>query len=1247
MTSHSNRKMSEDVGPAVELDVLSLNKPNTSASPGPSHVSLGNESLSHLLTLKEKTYQYWLINREDSDFSLPSVLSMKSEQSMDLDLEFSREPIRTELKQIQRKDSDFSLPSGLSMKSERSMDDRIKFSREPIRTELNLNKPNEPAKSSQVSLGNQSSPLYFEKEIPESRPISRDRDQSMDYPKNFSREPPTTELKPISRDRDQSMDYPKNFSREPPTTELKPISRDRDQSMDYPKNFSREPPTTELKIQHKGSNVLNEDLIWTCQLKRVLRNRCQCIFEGNEEHSSPSLLDNIYTELYITDVGSSEHSCEHEIRQIEMVSKHPASVDTPITTNDIFKAFPGSTKQIQTVLTKGIAGIGKTVSVQKFTLDWVEERANQDVQMIFTLPFREMNGFKERKISLVHILKCFFNLKIDAEVLRSEKYKIVFIFDGLDECRFPLDFQNNRSCSSVTETVSIGVLLTNLICKNLLPSALVWITSRPAAAGQIPPDFIDRVTEVRGFNDSHKEEYFIKKIGDPDLSSRIISHLKSSKILHIMCHIPVFCWISATVLEKMFRDSEESEIPRTLTQMYAHFLIFQIKQGSLKYDEISEEGLKWDNQTTLLLGKLAFKQLENGNLLFYEEDLKECGIELNVASVYSGVCTQIFKEEAGLHQERVFSFVHASIQEFLAALYAFLVFVNKKRNVLCQTTNAKIINTLKKLSMHEFLKSAVDRALESDNGHLDLFLRFLLGLSLESNQTLLQGLLTEVLSDDESNMKTVQYIKEKIRDHPSAEKAISLFHCLSELKDDSLVEEVQEFINSQGFCAGKLSPSRFSALAYILLTSDEELDVFDLAKFIHPSMASNEGLLRLLPVIKASRSVLLRCCNVTEKGCAGLDSVLSSSLSCLRELDLSSNNLQDSGISQLAVGLGNPQCKLEHLRLFNCSIGEDGCASLASALRSNPSHLIELDLTHNNPHDTGVKMLSDVLTDTSCKLETLRLMGCELTRRSCAALAQVLQSSSTSLKHLDLSLNDLQDSGVELLCVGLKNPSCKLNKLSLSDCKITVNGCSALSSALKSNPSHLRELDLSINNLTDSGVRHLLPVFEDPHVCLEKLWLNNCNLTHKSCQMVGYVDTSKHSGLRELNLSANDLLDSGLKQLSAGECHLLSGLQSLSVTYCGLTAQGCAVLASALSSKQSQLKTLDLRGNKLSDSGVKSLSELVEDPHCELEELKFMDGIIPMTTNVSHKQDVLPVNPTKSTKQKTKNKKHMRVLLRK
>ncbi|KAI7790582.1 NACHT, LRR and PYD domains-containing protein 12-like isoform X1 [Triplophysa rosa] len=1051
--------------------------------------------------------------------------------------------------------------------------------------------------------------------------VSMKSNQSMGHPYNLSND---TEVRlvqqedsdvfvphAVSMKSNQSMGHPYNLSND---TEVRLVQREdsdfvpravsmkSNQSMGHPYNLSND---TEVRTQQKelSSKISNEDLIWIISFKQTLKNRYQCIFEGNEEHRSPALLNNIYTELYITDAGSSVNA-EHEIRQIETVSNHPSTWDTPIPVNGVFKGSAGS-KPIQTVLTKGIAGIGKTVSVQKFTLDWAEDKANQDIHMIFPLPFRELNRFKKEKVTLIQILQHFYDLKIEANVLNSGKYRSVFIFDGLDECRFPLDFQKNKSCSSVTEAVSIGALLTNLICKNLLPSSQLWITSRPAAIGQIPPDLIDQLTEVRGFNDSQKEEYFAKRISDPDMCHRIILHLKSSRILHVMCHIPVFCWISATVLEGIFGEFKSREMPKTLTQMYAHFLIFQTKQMSHKYDVNCKADFNWDSQSTLLLGKLAFQQLEKGNLLFYEDDLRECGVDPNLASVFSGLCTQIFREEAGLHQERMFSFFHASIQEFLAAFYAFLMFVNSQQNVLSHKTNAKFESAFKKPSMHEFLKFAVDKALASDNGHLDLLLRFLLGLSLVSNQTLLQPLLTETWSDPEGSKKTLRYIKEKIRFQLSAEKAISLFHFLSELKDDSLVEEVQEYLKSGGFRGEKLSPSHCSALAYTLLISAEELDVFNLTKCIDPRWISDEGLLRLLPVIKASRLTLLRLCNVTEKVWKGLSSVLSLSGSCMRELDLSSSNLNDTGIYHLVVGLGNPQCKLEVLRLFNCSIGEDGCASLASALRSNPSHLKELDLTHNQPHDTGVKMLSDVLANVSCKLETLRFMGCELTRKSCAALAEALQSTCSSLKHLDLSLNCLEDSGVKLLCAGLKNPLCKLETLSLSDCEITAAGCSKLASALESNPSHLRVLDLSLNDLTDTGVTDLLPVF----VNLDKLWLNNCNLTERSCHTMAYADPSKCSKLRELNLNANAIMDFGLKHFAVGLCNLLSSLQSLSLTYCSVTEQGCAFLASAIRSNYSQLRELDLRGNKLSDSGAKLLTDLLEDPKCKLETLALYPDI--------------------------------------
>uniref|UniRef100_A0A8D0A1Y2 NACHT domain-containing protein n=1 Tax=Sander lucioperca TaxID=283035 RepID=A0A8D0A1Y2_SANLU len=704
-----------------------------------------------------------------------------------------------------------------------------------------------------------------------------------------------------------------------------------------------------------------------CQrkLKSKLNKKFQSVFEGIAKAGNPTFLNQMFTEIYITKGGTAEVNDEHEVRQIETASRKPDRPETTIRHEDILKTPPGRDEPIRTVMTKGVAGIGKTVLTQKFTLDWAEDKANQDIQFTFPFTFRELNVLKEREYSLVELVDYFFSETKEAGICRFVEFPVVFIFDGLDECRLPLDFLNTKILTDVTESTSVGVLLTNLIRGNLLPSARLWITTRPAAANQIPPECVDMVTEVRGFTDPQKEEYFRKRFTDKKQSSRIISHIKISRSLHIMCHIPVFCWITATVLEDVLKTREGGELPKTLTEMYIHFLVVQSKVKNIKYDGGAETDPHWSPDTTKMiesLGKLAFEQLQKGNLIFYESDLTECGIDITAASVCSGVFTQIFIEERGLYQDKVFCFVHLSVQEFLAALHVHLTFTNSGVNLLSEE------QTTEESAETHFYQSAVDEALQSPNGHLDLFLRFLLGLSLETNQNLLRGLLTQTGSSSQTNQETVEYIKKKISEVLSAERSINLFHCLNELNDRSLVEEIQRSLSSGRLSADKLSPAQWSALVFILLSSEEDLDVFDLKKYC----ASEEGLLRLLPVVKASNKALLSGCDLSERSCEALSSVLSSESSSLRELDLSNNNLQDSGVKLISVGLKSPHCTLETLSLSGCLISEEGCSSLVSALSSNPSHLSELDLSYNNPGDSGVKLLSAGLEDPLWILDTLR-----------------------------------------------------------------------------------------------------------------------------------------------------------------------------------------------------------------------------------------------------------------------------------
>ncbi|CAI5669478.1 unnamed protein product [Oreochromis niloticus] len=752
------------------------------------------------------------------------------------------------------------------------------------------------------------------------------------------------------------------------------------------------------------------------EFKSTLKKKFQCVFEGIAKAGNPTLLNQIYTELYITEGGTAEVNDEHEVKQIETASRKPDRPETTIRQEDIFKSSPGRDEPIRTVLTKGVAGIGKTVLTQKYILDWAEDKANQDIQFIFPFTFRELNVLKEEKFSLVELVHHFFTETKEAGICSFEDFQVVFIFDGLDECRLPLDFHKTTILTDPRKSTSVDVLLINLIRGKLLPSARLWITTRPAAANQIPPDCVDMVTEIRGFTDPQKEEYFRKRFREKKQISMIISHIKTSRSLHIMCHIPVFCWITATVLDDVLETREGGQLPKTLTEMYIHFLVVQAKVKKVKYDGGAETDPHWSPESRKMiesLGKLAFDQLQKGNLIFYESDLTECGIDIRAASVYSGVLTQIFKEERGLYQDKVFCFIHLSVQEFLAALHVHLTSINSGLNLLEeQVITSQMSERRQESAGRCFYQSAVNKALQSPNGHLDLFLRFLLGLSLQTNQTLLQGLLTQTGSSSQTNQETVQYIKKKLSENLSAEKSINLFHCLNELRDHSLVEEIQQSLSSGSLSTDKLSPAQWSALVFILLSSEKDMDVFDLKKY----SASEEALLRLLPVVKASNKALLSGCNLSERSCESLHSVLIFKSFSLGELDLSNNDLQDSGVKCLSAGLKSPNCSLETLSLSGCLITEEGCTSLASALNSNPSHLRELDLSYNHPGGSGMKLLSAGLKDPGWRLDTLRVepagvrwLRPGLRKYSC----QLTIDTNTVNTKLQLSDNNMKVTHVE------------------------------------------------------------------------------------------------------------------------------------------------------------------------------------------------------------------------------------------
>ncbi|XP_067281094.1 NACHT, LRR and PYD domains-containing protein 12-like isoform X2 [Pseudorasbora parva] len=963
-------------------------------------------------------------------------------------------------------------------------------------------------------------------------------------------------------------------------------------------NDPRTIPETAEKLTEE-----QEDLILKTFLekhKTNMKKNAERIFDCKTENEA--YLKAVYTDLFITEGDMKDVNQEHEIMKIDDAFKNNPTQDKPVKCNDIFTLLRGKNEE-KIVLTKGVAGIGKTVSVHKFILDWAEETANQDIDCVFLLPFREMNLMTNEDVSLHELLLELYPELEDLEKLKLciKKCKLAFIFDGLDESRLPLNFKS-RTLNTVEKRSSVDMLFTSLVKGKLLPSALVWVTSRPAAANQIPPQYVGLFTEVRGFTDQQKEEYFRKRFTDKTQASRIISHIKTSRCLYIMCHIPLFCWITATVLQNILIKNNTESISTTLTEMYIHFLLIQMDMKNQKYDEQEErecaKNLQSNSEMILKLAKLAFEQLKKENIVFYEKDLKACGIDVSKETEFTGMIAEIFKKEDGLHATKVFCFVHLSVQEFLAAVYVFICYLNNNLKELqfffeySQTTVKQNLRfVLRKVKFHDLIKRATDKAMQSQRGHLDLFLRFLMGISLESSQNLLQCLLTQTKDTSVSIRKIIAHIKQLQNKDISDEASVNLFYCLLELKDHSLIEEIQKYLQLYANPGRELSSSMCTVLAYVLLISEKVLDEFNPKRFT----SSQAGYTKLLPAVRCCRKALFVSCGLDEACCETVSSALQSSNSHLRELDLSSNCLNDSGVKLLSNGLKSSHCQLNILRLCGCNLTAQSCEHLSSALQSSKCVLRELDLSNNDLQDYGLKLLSDGLK--RCPMERLRFSRCNLTAQCCESLSSVLQSSNFVLKELDLSKNDLYDSGVKLLSDGLK--CCKLEILRFSRCNLTAQCCESLSSALQSSNPVLRELDLSNNDLQDSGVK-LLSNGLKGNCNLEILRFSRCNLTSQSCASLSSVLQSLISVLRELDLSNNDLKASGVKLLSDGLKSCMLGILRFSI--CKLTAQCCESLSSVLQSSNCVLRELDLSNNNLQDPGVKLLSDGLKS--CKLEILR-------------------------------------------
>lgn len=517
------------------------------------------------------------------------------------------------------------------------------------------------------------------------------------------------------------------------------------------------------------------------ELKLTLQRKFEMVHEGFGHQGQPVHFESVYTDLYISDGINAAVNTEHEFRpKIEDLAETGKVNRQPLSSKDIMAPEKRRVRHVRSVIAKGSPGSGKSFAVQRFILDWVEGKTHQDIFFLLPLHFKELNQMGDQEYTLLSLINKLYPEMEEVETLDFEGCPVMFICDGMDDSNINFEFRRTTYWCDSDRATTVQVLMTNLIRGNLLYNCFVWIISRPGVLDAIPPEHVHQVLEIRGFNNDQREAYFRRTIEDSALAERVIAHLKASKTLYIMCHLPLFCWVASKMLQQQFQSLPPSaELPKTLTNLYTSLLHFHTQMciQKLQNSPVKETKDVMADQLLIKLAKLAYIMLEKDQFKMEKEHLEEIEMDTYPAVVCSGLCSEYYRDKFVMYTERVSCFAHPTIQEYLAALHVFYSFKKQGKNVLEQS-KLKVL----KVSLTDLLKSAVDKVLSCKNSNFDIFLRFLLGLSVEANQELLKDLLPiSTSSSQHAREETTRYIKKKIKENHYPEKNENLLRCIDEL----------------------------------------------------------------------------------------------------------------------------------------------------------------------------------------------------------------------------------------------------------------------------------------------------------------------------------------------------------------------------------------------------------------------------------------------------------------------------------